>query len=989
MREPAAGAACNRCLRGIFLTTLVVVTTLTPTAAGAQSGPFVYVPNFFDNTVSVINTPTNTVTGSAIPVGSFPVAAAVRGDGSLVYVTNSDSSGSVSVINTATNTVVANVAVGSFPVGVAITGDGTRVYVANSGSNDVSVINTATNKVVATVNVGSVPLVLGVSPDGAHVYVPNSSSNTVSVINTATNTVVATVNVGSSPQAITVSPDGSRAYVANSNGNTLSVINTATNTVVATVNIGSGTGPLGIAFTSDGTRAYVANSASNTVSVINTATNTVVATINVGPLPQGIVISPDGALAYLANGNSNTISVISTATNTVVATVTVGTAPEFPGICTNGNALLAAGLTFKANTSGALSCTLAPGPSGAAGPVFTGGTLQFAGANIASALPISLMAAGGTFDTNGNNATLLGTISGPGGLTKVGVGTLAISGASAYTGPTTVNDGVLEVDGSIATSSLTSVNSGATLTGIGAVGNSRINAGGTFAPGTAGVPGTSMTVAGNLAFQPGALYVVSVNPSSTTSANVTGTASLAGTVSATFAPGSYVSRPYTILSSARLGGTTFSGLVTTNVPAGFETALTYTGTSVILDLFTALPTAGLKGNQLNVASALNGVFNSGAALPPGFINVFVLGGPQLASALSQLSGEVATGAEHDAFQQMNAFLGLMLDPFVYGRSGFTPGGKPATDFAPEQQASLPPDVALAYASVFKAPPKPTFDQRWTVWGSAFGGTASASGDPAIGSNDVTARTFGFAAGMDCRISPDAVVGFALAGGGINWGLAQGLGSGRSDAFQVGLYGTSYWGPAYVAAAVAFANNWFTTDRFALGDQLTASFTGKSLGARLEGGYRVALPFDRGLADITPYAALQTQVFHTPTYSEADLTAGGFGLTYAAMNGTDTRSELGARFNAPTLIGTMPLILRARLAWAHDFVSNPALNAAFEVLPGTGFTVNGAPIPHDSALASAGAELWFTSYCSFIAKLDGEFARGSRTYAATGTLRVSW
>ena len=32
--------------------------------------------------------------------------------------------------------------------------------------------------------------------------------------------------------------------------------------------------------------------------------------------------------------------------------------------------------------------------------------------------------------------------------------------------------------------------------------------------------------------------------------------------------------------------------------------------------------------------------------------------------------------------------------------------------------------------------------------------------------------------------------------------------------------------------------------------------------------------------ITPYAALQVQDFHTPGYSETDLTGGGFGLTYA-------------------------------------------------------------------------------------------------------------
>jgi uncharacterized protein with beta-barrel porin domain len=71
------------------------------------------------------------------------------------------------------------------------------------------------------------------------------------------------------------------------------------------------------------------------------------------------------------------------------------------------------------------------------------------------------------------------------------------------------------------------------------------------------------------------------------------------------------------------------------------------------------------------------------------------------------------------------------------------------------------------------------------------------------------------------------------------------------------------------------------------------------------------------------------------------------------------------------------------------VTNPALNAAFEVLPGTSFTVNGAPMPQNSALATAGAELFITTRWSLIAKLEGQFAPGSDTYAGTGTLRYTW
>jgi outer membrane autotransporter protein len=141
--------------------------------------------------------------------------------------------------------------------------------------------------------------------------------------------------------------------------------------------------------------------------------------------------------------------------------------------------------------------------------------------------------------------------------------------------------------------------------------------------------------------------------------------------------------------------------------------------------------------------------------------------------------------------------------------------------------------------------------------------------------------------------------------------------------------------------------------------------------------------------ITPYAAVQAQYFRTPSYSETDLTGGGFGLAFNAMSATDTRGELGARFDSLHVLNGMPLVLRARLAWAHDWVSNPALGAVFQALPGASFTVNGAPAPKDSALASAGAELRLTNAWSLGAKFDGELASGSQTYAATGTLMKRW
>lgn len=567
----------------------------------------------------------------------------------------------------------------------------------------------------------------------------------------------------------------------------------------------------------------------------------------------------------------------------------------------------------------------------------------------------------------------------------VEAGTTILTAASTYTGATTINGGTLAVNGSIVSSP--TVNSGGTLSGTGTVGSVTVNGGGMLRPGSS-VAGSALTISGSLAMQSGALYLVQVGSVSATHANVSGTATLTGAgVQVTIAPGGSVAKQSTILhATGGLGGTTFASASATN----FVASLSYTPTDVLLDLSAALGSGtGLNVNQQNVADTLNNAFNNGGALPANFSGIFGLTGGNLRTALSQLSGEPATGAQQGAFQFMGQFLELMLDPSAGGRDAAGGAGDQAFGFAPER-AALPDDIALAYARATKAPldkAQPAFEPRWNVWGAGFGGTSKTGGDAAIGSNDLTARTAGGAAGLDYHLTRDAVIGFALAGGGTRWDLAQGLGGGKSDAFQGGVYAAVRSGPAYVAASLAAATHWMSTDRSAaFGDHLTARFDAQSYGGRIEGGYRVVTP----LVAITPYAALQVQSFRTPAYSETDLTGGGFGLAYDARSATDTRGEVGARFDRAMLVapGTA-LMLRGRLAFAHDWVSNPALSAVFQTLPGASFIVNGATPAKDTALVSTGADLHFARGITLSAKFDGAFADRAQTYTGTGTLRYRW
>lgn len=289
-----------------------------------------------------------------------------------------------------------------------------------------------------------------------------------------------------------------------------------------------------------------------------------------------------------------------------------------------------------------------------------------------------------------------------GSLVKEGTGTLILSGTNTYTGATMVAAGALEVDGSITTSNLATVNGG-TLSGIGAVTTTQVNSG-ILAPGNAANPTGTLTISGSLTFQSAALYMASVSSSTASKAIVSGTATLGG-ASVKIASGStpQIGVTYTILTSTTGVSGTFNPVVRFGDLAG---TLTYDPNDVFLTFkissLAALLPRNAPLNAVNVAITIDNFINGGGTLPAGFQNIFNLSPSQLVNALLQIDGEVGTGAEKAAFRLLDQFLELMLDPFVYGPS--SDAGAGATGFAPEQHASFPPDIALAYGAALKAPP---------------------------------------------------------------------------------------------------------------------------------------------------------------------------------------------------------------------------------------------------------------------------------------------
>ena len=292
--------------------------------AAAQAAPFAYITNSGSNSVSVIDTATDTVVAT-IPVGTEPLGVAVNATATRVYVTNRGSA-TVSVIEAATHSVVASVPVGAEPAGVAVNRAGTRIYVANFAANALTVIDGAGNSVIAVVPVGRGPFGVAVNPAGTRVYVANRTAATVSVVDAATDAVVATIGTGFEPNGIAVSADGSRVYVGSTIELGVTVIDAATNTVVDSLSAANGVAFAVATGSADG-RVY-SRSLQSTIAVNDLAGGApVVWQVGVGPGPGGIAATAGDARLYAVNSAADSVSVVDVATRLVIATIPVGTAP--------------------------------------------------------------------------------------------------------------------------------------------------------------------------------------------------------------------------------------------------------------------------------------------------------------------------------------------------------------------------------------------------------------------------------------------------------------------------------------------------------------------------------------------------------------------------------------------------------------------------------------------------------------------------------------
>ena len=515
-------------------------------------------------------------------------------------------------------------------------------------------------------------------------------------------------------------------------------------------------------------------------------------------------------------------------------------------------------------------------------------------------------------------------ISGHGGLTKQGIGTLVLTGNNTYSGPTLVNQGRLAVNGSV--TSAVSVQSGGIVGGSGTVGSLTARQGGTVAPGNS--IGT-LNVAGNVSFEPGSRYAVEVGPNGQSDRiQSSGSATIGGgevAVTLENSPNlltqgevrSLLGQQYTILSAQQGVSGQFDTVAPNYLFLG--TGLSYQPTGVTLSV-------GRNGTSFaSVAQTANERAAAAAA------DALAAGNPVYESLLS--SG--TAGEARQAFRQLSGQIHADIASALVNDSRY---------LREALNGRLRQAEGLASSSAIKA-------DEGGAWAQLLGAWDHASGD--ANATGYQASTYGVLVGLDSAAADDWRLGVAT--GYTRTSLHGGYGSKvDSDNYHLAAYGDKQFGALALRGGAGYTWHRIDTKRSVnygmQSDRDTAKYSARTEQLFAEAGYSVQGEW----LNLEPFVNLAYVNFENNGIAES----GGAAALRGDKQHTDaTVSTLGLRADTAWQVtpGTT-VALRSELGWQHQYGS---------LERGTGlrfnggnapFVVDSVPVSRDGMVLKAGAEV---------------------------------
>ncbi|WP_153101960.1 autotransporter domain-containing protein [Paraburkholderia hayleyella] len=504
----------------------------------------------------------------------------------------------------------------------------------------------------------------------------------------------------------------------------------------------------------------------------------------------------------------------------------------------------------------------------------------------------------GAINDGGSGGTLL----------KTGSGALTLNGINTYTGGTNIAQGMLTIGDithlNASTAGDVQVSAAGTLRGYGAVGGSVVNQGLVW-PGS---PTGTLSVGGN--YQQGAngTLQIDVSPTSASQLKVGGSAALGGTLSLLYAPGTYRTISYQIVSSQGLSGD-FSNVSTNgSEPQNLKRSINLSQSGVVLSL--GVPTPPVPPDPPDPPDP------PGPPTPP--INPNPPDTPPgpvvVAPTNATLFGALGSAAMREG-QQVN-------------------------DLLLERMSRLCADASASVAGCL-----PLGRHAWVQTTGAIAQVGGNSGAPGY-----TDRRYGFLAGIERQVNA-WTVGVAAGYSHADITEQQTGSSGKIDTLRIAGYGGRSLGPVNIAGTWGYAHDFLASSRN-FGSFGNAD--GNSQGDEMHLGAQVSLPLTVGPLLVTPRAGLRYQYFHGHAFDESGPTSQN--LVVGMQNLKSLQPYVGVTAGYPfMLLGERPGLVEARLGYAYETL-DPSRSMAVTAADGTSFIVPGATSSRGMLSAGLGVKL---------------------------------
>jgi autotransporter-associated beta strand protein len=683
--------------------------------------------------------------------------------------------------------------------------------------------------------------------------------------------------------------------------------------------------------------------------------------------------SSAGNATIINNGNSVATSASYGGYTTFIDNSTAGNATLIANGGTNGGA--GGGIFFIQQTTGGtasvilngngfLDISSAPATSISIGSLAGNGNVY---------LGINNLAVG----SNNTSTTFSGVIQDGGGapgaggsLTKIGSGSLDLTGANTYTGNTIVSAGTLYVDGSIV-SPTTTVNSGALLGGSGMIGGSLINNGGVI---TGRGTGT-LTVKGNYTQSSSGTLTLGIGGLSSSQHGllaVGGAASLGGTLNLQASNGFKLAagQEVTFLTAKTVAGE-FSSV---------QNLSSFNGTGVTAEIL-YLPGAvelaaekstniynqingqsGVTTNDLQTALLLDGILNN-----PRAAKLFdVLNQANLSQLIKDIElidpGQLAVLSNIGSALSNATLLSLEQRFLAIQSSG---AGGPA---GPDGKGG-------------KEVMAPAAGDRWGSFITGSGDFERVDDTPASRGFNMDAG--GVTLGVDYRFTDHLVAG--IFGSYTNTGIDISNG-GRINVNtgKGGLYGTYFDGGFYVNSALEGGYSSYDNHRESLGGTARSSTDGGDFSALFAPGYNWTM----GGLTFGPTTRFQYSYQGTDGFTESGSLAP---MSLSSQHTESIISGVGVKASYDWKLGSTIIRPELRLEWEHEYGDTATgIDAQLAGVSGNALRFTTPDIGRDDLHLGAGCAVVFNDRFTAYFYYDGQFFRENYDSSTiTGGLRVSF